>query len=339
MPVTASTPEEIFIGAGEVYRDDVAVGATQDNNVFRIVREYFTPSLNGVRGPLAQTDYVISETAELEVSIPELAAERLADAVPGAVSTVNASAPRDAAGGLSAGLDAATVVGATNVKVDSVANGAIGDLVRIGPPGATQETNRIIAVGTIGAGGTGIDLATPLKFNHADTETMVEVEGGVLAADSAAGATVVKVSAAVIASLLAGEFLKVGIQGEYEIRKVRVVGTAGAGGTGVEVWTPFTNAHRLNDLALEVTNEGETTITSGVSRRVPTSAYHKWELRVPGLDGREVRFAILVGLMTESPEFEAADDGTLAPRLTIQARWDPASPNASPWSIVRVPKP
>lgn len=337
MPVTASTPSEIFIGAGEVYVDDVAVGATQDNNVFRVVREYFTPELNGVRGPLSDMDYVQSETAELEVTVPELAADKLALAVPGAVSTVNTSSPNDAAGGGNTTVALNANAGDTNVKVTAVTNLAIGDVIRIGPAGSTQETHKITAVGTAGAGGTGIDLATPLAFAHPTPEAFVEVDGGALAADALAGATNIKVTAAALTNLVAGDFIKVGVQGDYEIRKVQIVGTAGAGGTGLTLYIPLTRFHRLGDLAIEVTNEGDTTIETSTTRRVPSASYHKWELRVPGLNGREVRFGIRKGLMTESPEFEAQDDGTLAPRLTIQARWDPASPATSPWYIQRIP--
>jgi len=88
MGVTATTAEEIFIGAGDVFVDDVAVGATLDNNVFRVVREYGTPDLNGVPGPLIGLDYIESETAELEVTVPELGADKMSYSIPGSVSVV-----------------------------------------------------------------------------------------------------------------------------------------------------------------------------------------------------------------------------------------------------------
>jgi hypothetical protein len=91
-------------------------------------------------------------------------------------------------------------------------------------------------------------------------------------------------------------------------------------------------------MVLEQTTAGSSTVasTSGTSRRLPSTAYHSWELRVPGLDGREIRFGLRSAIMTENAEFEAADDGTIAPRLTLQARWDPASIATSPWYIEKI---
>ena len=91
-------------------------------------------------------------------------------------------------------------------------------------------------------------------------------------------------------------------------------------------------------MVLEQTTAGSSTVasTSGTNRRLPSTAYHSWELRVPGLDGREIRFGLRSAIMTENAEFEAADDGTIAPRLTLQARWDPASIATSPWYIEKI---
>lgn len=77
MGVTADTPVNIVVGAGDVYLDGDLIGATMENNVFRVVREYFVPNLNGVPGPLVGTDYITNETAEMECTIPELSADIL----------------------------------------------------------------------------------------------------------------------------------------------------------------------------------------------------------------------------------------------------------------------
>jgi hypothetical protein len=106
MGVTATTAEEIFIGAGDVYVDDQPVGATMDNNVFRVVQEKGTPDLNGVPGPVLGLDYIESETAELEVTIPELGADKLAFSIPGAVSVVGDAVGVAAGGGASTTLSA-----------------------------------------------------------------------------------------------------------------------------------------------------------------------------------------------------------------------------------------
>ena len=63
-------------------------------------------------------------------------------------------------------LAAASAVGATNVKVASVAGFTVGQTVAVGT-GTTQEAATIAAIGTAGAAGTGIDLTAPLAIAHA----------------------------------------------------------------------------------------------------------------------------------------------------------------------------
>ena len=74
MPVTADTPTNLVIGAGDVMRNHAWVGASIDNNVFRIERDIFTPDLNGLKGNLIGTDYIQRSEGVLEVSIPEISA-------------------------------------------------------------------------------------------------------------------------------------------------------------------------------------------------------------------------------------------------------------------------
>jgi hypothetical protein len=80
---------------------------------------------------------------------------------------------------------------------------------------------------------------------------------------------------------------------------------------------------------------GSTTITVDTDgfRRLQTTYYHDWRLQVPGVDRRfdfEVDDAINIG----GSEYEAADDGTLAPRLQLQARWNPADVTTPPGRII-----
>jgi hypothetical protein len=63
-------------------------------------------------------------------------------------------------------LAAAASAGATNVKVASVTGLAPGQKVVIQRSSAVAEFNSITNVGTAGAGGTGVDLATPLANAH-----------------------------------------------------------------------------------------------------------------------------------------------------------------------------
>lgn len=87
MGITADTPTNLIVGAGEALMDHANVGATTENNVFRVEREIFTPELNGAKGALLGTDYITSSTGILELSIPEFNATVLAAAWPGSQTT------------------------------------------------------------------------------------------------------------------------------------------------------------------------------------------------------------------------------------------------------------
>lgn len=336
MPVTATTAQEIFIGAGDVYIDGVLAGATMGNNVFRVVQQKGTPELNGVAGPLIGLDYIQSETAELEVTMPELGADKLALAVPGAVSTVGDAIGVAAGAGGAGTLFAGSLAGATNIKVTSVDALAQGDVIQIGAAGA-REFRKIVTVGTI-EGGSGLELDVALAKPHTTGDAYVEVVSGALAADAAIGSTNIKVTS--VTGLVTNDYLRFGYPGEQEVRRLTAVGTINAGGTGVSFAEPTAFAHRAGDATIEQTNEGATTIASGtgLSRRIPTSAYHEVELRVAGLDGREARFRLLSAIMADNPEFEATDNpaNPMAPRLRFQARWNPATSTVSPWEIDKI---
>ena len=87
MGITADTPTNLVIGAGEALMDHANVGATTDNNAFRVEREIFTPELNGTKGALLGTDYIKSSMGVLEMSVPEFNASLLLAAWPGAAET------------------------------------------------------------------------------------------------------------------------------------------------------------------------------------------------------------------------------------------------------------
>lgn len=84
MGVTASTPANLVVGAGNVLVDSADVGATADDNTYTIEQEIFEPdNLNGVPGALVGTQYKTREEAILAASMPEVAAETLALLWPG----------------------------------------------------------------------------------------------------------------------------------------------------------------------------------------------------------------------------------------------------------------
>jgi Concanavalin A-like lectin/glucanases superfamily/NPCBM-associated, NEW3 domain of alpha-galactosidase/Lamin Tail Domain len=68
--------------------------------------------------------------------------------------------------GTQARLAAAAPAGAATIKVTSTANITAGDTIRL-DIGPKIETVTVASVGTPGAGGTGLTLAAPLRFDHA----------------------------------------------------------------------------------------------------------------------------------------------------------------------------
>ena len=168
MAVSASTPANLVVGAGDIYIDASAGGATTGNNNYRVEQEWFVPQLNGVKGALVGTDYKIREEAFLEFGLAE------------------------------------------------VSSTTVGYLI----PGSNSSTTTDI-----------------------------------------------------------------------------------------------------------------TTIDTDDTRRVATADYHDYELRVPGLNNKQFSFFADDAIQTGNAEFEAQDDGLMAPRTTVRASWDPADLTASPFRI------
>jgi hypothetical protein len=75
-------------------------------------------------------------------------------------------------------LAAAVVAGATNIKVAANANLMVGDMLTVGT-GGHKELVKITNIGSIGASGTGTDLATPLRFDHMSGVDVSDVGTGI----------------------------------------------------------------------------------------------------------------------------------------------------------------
>lgn len=180
MGVTVSTAEEISVGAGEAWYKDAAglwqpIGATKDNNLWRVNTDYATIDLNGVIGPVKGIDYISNQLAELEVTGVQLGAEKIALMIPGAASTVETA--DDAGSGLDTTLADDTEPGQyLAVKLTAVTGATVGDTVRVGASGSI-EFRTLTRVGTLGAGGTGVDLDFPLQSAHASGDDVVETDG------------------------------------------------------------------------------------------------------------------------------------------------------------------
>jgi hypothetical protein len=69
-------------------------------------------------------------------------------------------------------LSAASVVGATNIKVASVTNMVVGNTLTVDFNGVNPEVVTITIIGTTGAGGTGVTFTPALAFAHASAATV-----------------------------------------------------------------------------------------------------------------------------------------------------------------------
>lgn len=329
--IPATTSAETFIGAGDLYIDDVLQGATMEDNLFRVVQEKGSPKINGTPGPIMGLDYISSETAELEATILTLSDAILGMAVPGSATVAGDSAATTTTTATT--LSGAEGIGQTVISVVSAAGFVAGDTMQIGAAGV-REFRDVVSVSV-----NDITIDYPLSKAHASGEAVLEVTKTTLSADAEIGSTNLKI--ADVSGLAVNDFVRIGESAEYEVRQLTFVGTAGAGGTGVSFAYPTQIRHRSGDNFFEQTTSGGSTIKSdaGNVRRIPTSAYHKIELRVPGLSGREIRYRLIKGIVVDNFEVSPSDDPTkpMAPRLTFQARWNESDGAVvSPWEIERV---
>lgn len=92
MAVNADTPTNLIAGAGEVYRDQISLGASSGPNTFRIERELITPDLNGIKGVLIGTHYVRRSEGVLETGFAEVSETVVAAGWPGSSSSTSGEA-------------------------------------------------------------------------------------------------------------------------------------------------------------------------------------------------------------------------------------------------------
>ncbi len=185
MPATSVDVSKYIIGSAEIYYRATgvltawtSVGLTMDDAVARIGFANNNPSdsLNGIDGAIRGLDFMRVQSAEIEFTLPELSATKLALAIPGAVST--AGLITETGAGYTSTLAAATVVGATNIRLAAVAGLTVGDYIGIDVvAGAKREYRQVTTIGTLGAGGTGVDFRDPLLQAHASGVVVIETDG------------------------------------------------------------------------------------------------------------------------------------------------------------------
>ncbi len=166
-------PKKYVIGAADVYYRPVGgsgewtpIGATIGDVTFRVNQSRFNPSdeFNGVLEAIREMDYVSRQSAECEFQMPELAGEKLALAILGAVVTT--STPTDA--GWSTTLAAAATAGATSITVAAATGITVGDIAHIDT--GTASEYRVIDKIT----GTTLVFRDPLLQSHASGATVAK---------------------------------------------------------------------------------------------------------------------------------------------------------------------
>jgi hypothetical protein len=95
--VTTTTFDSIMIGPGAIYKDFVSVllpgtliGATLGGSKIKIAREYYSPQIDGVLGPIKGAKRLVSEIPSIETKIIEITKENFLLALPGTASTIDA---------------------------------------------------------------------------------------------------------------------------------------------------------------------------------------------------------------------------------------------------------
>jgi hypothetical protein len=156
-----------------------------------------------------------------------------------------------------------------------------------------------------------------------------------LAAAAAIGDTSIKVVAITNAS--AGDYIRINVAGVLaEYRQITVVGTAGAGGTGLQFRDPLLKAHLSGVATVETVGDGKTEITMGTVRRMPLASYNDFAL-VAQSPADYYELILRNGISTtEAAEFSFGDETMAGVRVTIGARKDGANLTVPSW-VLRVP--
>ena len=334
----------IFSGApaGLAY-GGVECGATTEVPKLAIAVEGGSPDFTNAVGPVKGTYILRKGVPSIEVVVNEITAQKIAWAMPGAAASSSQSVGSPVAG-LDTTLAADPALGATNLRVTSVTTVAVGQFVRVGAAGvaateANSEVLRVLTVGTTGSGGTGLDVENSAGggalLDHANADEVKTVNGTVLAAPAAAGATNIKVDS--VSGLAIGDFIRIGYVDHYETRVLTAVGTGGVGGTGLTFAIPLTRDHALDEWAIEVTSLGGTTITWDLGR-VDSSAYKDLVLTSIGADGRTLEVTLKDAMSAESQDLPFDDDpaNPLGLALKFTGYVDPQTPRRVPltWRFI-----
>lgn len=343
----AMDPNALFSGAPvSITFKGVERGSTTKAPSFNLGLESAAPEFQNAGGPVRNTRATRKVVPTLKVTVNEITAQKLVDAIPGSSTTSSESVGSPVAG-LDTTLAADPALGATNLKVASVTTVAEGDFIRVGAAGvaateANSEVLRVLTVGTTGSGGTGLgvenDAGGGARLDHANAAEVKTVSGSILAAPAVAGDVVVKVDA--VSPFTEGDWIRIGYAGHYETRQIATKGTLGPSGTGLTFVTPLTRDHALDEWVVKVTTAGSTTIRPQIGR-ISDSEYGDFVVVDVGADGAQVVLTIENALCTDVAEI-TFDDDPANPRafeLTYSGHYDPATPRVVPFTCEIIPAP
>jgi hypothetical protein len=339
MSGTTIAPDRMMFGApASLTVDGEEAGATF--TAPSVVIEYTSNEAKtqpqGARSKIKGLLVVTASVCKVKFAVEEWLASKLGWVLPGATITSSPSVGNPVAG-LDTTLAADPALGATNLRVTSVTTVTGGQFIRVGPAAPTElnsEVVQVVTVGTLGAGGTGLDIvndqAGGMRLDHANAEEVKTVIGTTIALDCPAGATNVKLAA--VAGLIPGSIVRFGDFGEYEIRPLTTVGTLGSGGTGVTFIEPLSRNHDASDWAIVVTALGQVTVQP-VAGRMPLSAYH--DVVLTGVDlalnPLIVELDDAISLVNQAIVFSDQDWAGFA--VELEAYADPLTPTVLPWRI------
>lgn len=169
----------------------------------------------------------------------------------------------------------------------------------------------------------------------ASTDAATAPFSSTLAAASLIGDSNLKVVA--VTNLTPGDWIRVGTgAGVAEYRQIDVVGTAGAGGTGISFRNPLLGAHANGAVAVETVGDGKTELTPGTVRRMPLTAYNDFAL-VAQSPADYYELLLYNAITTTNPvELSFGDQTMAAIKTTIGTRKDGLNLGLPSWKL-RIP--
>lgn len=169
----------------------------------------------------------------------------------------------------------------------------------------------------------GPKLALALVGATNSTQAITETGAGyatTLAAATAIGATNIKVASVTTVTVGMQIAIDVVAGGLREYRIVDVVGTLGAGGTGVSFRDPLLQAHSSGVVVIQTDGDGKTDIIPGLVRRQPYASYRDWALVAQSPSAYYELYLYRAISKTQSVDISFGDQKMAAVSVTLGAR-------------------